>query len=184
MIVTPDNLTHSIRAILYSAGRPMTTKSLAELLMQESKVIEQALLKIKKDLESDPVLLLHESRSGWRFSIKAPFTEYAHKLISEKPIKLSKSSLEILSIIAYHQPVTRSDIEKIRGVSTNPAALKQLFEWQWIETAGYKEVPGRPELLKTTVQFCDDFGIKSLKELPVIEDNLPASVERIPAEAM
>ena len=81
-------------------------------------------------------------------------------------MKISKSCLEVLALISYHQPLTRSEIEKVRGVSLSPQVLKQLFEWEWIEVCGHKDVPGKPELLRTTTRFLDEFGLKSLDELP------------------
>lgn len=173
---TSESLKDLLRALLFGAGQPLTLKVLSEVLLVSPKEIEKALKELQIQMQSDSVLMLHETRSGWRFSIRSPFMTYLHQLTAEKPIKLSKSSLEILSIIAYHQPITRSEIEKIRGVSTNPAAIKQLFEWQWIESAGHKDVPGKPELLKTSMQFCDDFGLKSLKELPIVQ-KIPLSDE-------
>ena len=88
----------------------------------------------------------------------------------ERPIKLSPSLLETVAVIAYHQPVTRADLEQIRGVSNNSQLLKTLFDWNWIKESGFREIPGRPALLVTTSQFLNAFGLMSLDPLPPLQD--------------
>ena len=106
--------------------------------------------------------------NGYRFEAKVAFSDSLMRLTPERAIKYSRSVMEVLAIIAYRQPVTRGDIEKIRGVSLNPNALRQLIEREWVEIIGQKEVPGRPSLYATTKYFLDDFGLKELGELPDI----------------
>ncbi len=108
--------------------------------------------------------------SGWRFQSKPAMRGYLDRLNPEKPPKYSRAVLETLAIIAYRQPVTRGDIEEIRGVTVNTQVIKQLEDRSWIEVIGHRDVPGRPALYATTKQFLDDLGLKALDELPPLED--------------
>ncbi len=107
--------------------------------------------------------------SGWRFQSRPEMREYLDRLHPEKPPRYSRATLETLAIIAYRQPVTRGDIEDIRGVTVSGPIVKQLEERGWIEAIGYREAPGRPALYATTRQFLDDLGLASLDQLPVLE---------------
>jgi segregation and condensation protein B len=111
--------------------------------------------------------------SGWRFQSRPEMREYLDRLNPEKPPKYSRAVLETLAIVAYRQPVTRGDIEDIRGVTVGTPVIKQLEDRGWIESVGYRETPGRPALYATTRQFLDDLGLASLDELPAIEDVAP-----------
>src|SRR6201994_3946864 len=108
--------------------------------------------------------------SGWRFQSKPAMRSYLDRLHPEKPPKYSRAVLETLAIIAYRQPVTRGDIEEIRGVTVNTQVVKQLEDRGWIEVIGHRDVPGRPALYATTRQFLDDLGLKALDELPPLAD--------------
>jgi segregation and condensation protein B len=108
--------------------------------------------------------------SGWRFQSKPAMRSFLDRLHPEKPPKYSRAVLETLAIIAYRQPVTRGDIEEIRGVTVNTQVVKQLEDRNWIEVIGHRDVPGRPALYATTKQFLDDLGLKALDELPPLED--------------
>jgi segregation and condensation protein B len=108
--------------------------------------------------------------SGWRFQSKPAMRSYLDRLHPEKPPKYSRAVLETLAIIAYRQPVTRGDIEEIRGVTVNTQVIRQLEDRNWIEAIGHRDVPGRPALYATTKQFLDDLGLKALDELPPLED--------------
>ena len=108
--------------------------------------------------------------TGWRFQSKPAMRSYLDRLHPEKPPKYSRAVLETLAIIAYRQPVTRGDIEEIRGVTVNTQVIKQLEDRSWIEVIGHRDVPGRPALYATTKQFLDDLGLKALDELPPLED--------------
>ena len=108
--------------------------------------------------------------TGWRFQSKPEMRPYLDRLNPEKPPKYSRAVLETLAIIAYRQPVTRGDIEEIRGVTVNTQVIKQLEDRNWIEVIGHRDVPGRPALYATTKQFLDDLGLKALDELPPLED--------------
>lgn len=107
--------------------------------------------------------------TGWRFQSRPEMKEFLERLHPEKPPKYSRAVLETLAIIAYRQPVTRGDVEDIRGVVVNSQIVKQLEDRGWIETIGYREAPGRPALLATTRQFLDDLGLSSLSQLPPLE---------------
>ncbi|CCD36426.1 Segregation and condensation protein B [Candidatus Paraburkholderia kirkii UZHbot1] len=114
--------------------------------------------------------------SGWRFQSKPAMRTYLDRLHPEKPPKYSRAVLETLAIIAYRQPVTRGDIEEIRGVTVNTQVVKQLEDRGWIEVIGHRDVPGRPALYATTKQFLDDLGLTALDELPAL-DSPPAQFE-------
>ena len=116
----------------------------------------------------DKTMNLIQTSSGYRFEALPSFSEALMRLNPDRVMKYSRMVMEVLAIIAYRQPVTRGDIEKIRGVSLNPNALRQLIEREWVEIIGQKEVPGRPALYATTKYFLDDFGLLSITELPDI----------------
>ena len=116
--------------------------------------------------------------SGWRFQSRQAMRKYLDRLNPEKPPKYSRSTLETLAIIAYHQPVTRGDIEEIRGVTVNSNIIKNLEERNWIEIIGHRDVPGRPALLATTRQFLDDFGLTSLEQRPSLQDGAVEQLEQ------
>ena len=107
--------------------------------------------------------------SGWRFQSRPEMREYLDRLHPEKPPKYTRAALETLAIIAYRQPVTRGDIEEIRGVAVNSNVVKTLEERGWIDVVGHRDTPGRPALLATTKQFLDDLGLRSVSELPPLE---------------
>ncbi|HSV70403.1 MAG TPA: SMC-Scp complex subunit ScpB [Methylibium sp.] len=107
--------------------------------------------------------------SGWRFQSRPEMREFLDRLHPEKPPRYTRATLETLAIIAYRQPVTRGDIEDIRGVTVNSQLLKQLEDRGWVETIGHRETPGRPALLATTRQFLDDLGLASLEQLPALD---------------
>ena len=108
--------------------------------------------------------------SGWRFQSRPELREYLDRLNPEKPPKYSRAALETLAIIAYRQPVTRGDIEDIRGVTVSTQIVRQLEERGWIDAIGYREAPGRPALYATTAQFLDDLGLASLEQLPLLDE--------------
>ena len=169
------NLKDRVEAILFSANRPLSINNLIDLFEVEdeekkSKIIS-ALFQVKKDYEGKAVELI-EVASGYRFQIKQDFSEDVAKLWEVKPLKLSRATLETISIIAYMQPVTRGDIEEIRGVSVATSVVKLLIDQGWAKIKGYRDVPGRPALFITTQKFLDDFSLKSLSELPELP-NLP-----------
>ena len=170
-----------IETALLTSGRPLSIDDLQKLFEEkiERSTIRMLLDDIKNDWSEktlDLVLVTH----GYRFEAKPIFTDSLMRLSPERAIKYSRAVMEVLAIIAYRQPVTRGDIEKIRGVSLNPNTLRQLLEREWVEIIGQKEVPGRPSLYATTKFFLDDFALKSLNQLPDIshsEDKISHSLE-------
>lgn len=130
--------------------------------------IEQMLLSLQEDWADAGVELVRSS-SGWRFQSRAAMKVYMDRLRPEKPPKYTRATLETLAIIAYRQPVTRGDIEDIRGVTVNTLTIRSLEERGWIESIGHRDVPGRPALFATTPQFLDDLGLASLDQLPPLQ---------------
>jgi segregation and condensation protein B len=113
---------------------------------------------------------LVEIASGWRIQVRAEFSGPVSRLWQERPTRYSRALLETLALIAYRQPITRAEIEDVRGVTVNPNIVRTLSERGWIRVVGHREVPGRPELLGTTREFLDYFGLKSLDRLPSLAD--------------
>ncbi|MGC5297126.1 SMC-Scp complex subunit ScpB, partial [Klebsiella pneumoniae] len=113
--------------------------------------------------------------SGWRFQSRPEMRQYLDRLHPEKPPRYTRAALETLAIIAYRQPVTRGDIEDIRGVTVSSQIIKQLEDRGWIDTIGYRDAPGRPALYATTKQFLDDLGLSSLDQLPALDGASPAA---------
>ena len=158
-----------IEVALLTAGKPLSIEDLQKLFMEkiERSTIRMLLDELKIDWQ-DKSMDLVQVATGYRFEAKVKFSENLTRLNPDLLVKYSRVVMEVLAIIAYRQPVTRGDIEKIRGVSLNPNAIRQLVEREWIEIIGYKEVPGRPALYGTTKFFLDDFSLTSLSQLPDI----------------
>lgn len=164
-----------IEAALLTAGRPLALADLRRLFDDEPAAadIERALADLEADWSSRAVRLVRLA-GGWRFQSSPEVAPYLARLNPEKPQRYSRAVLETLAIIAYRQPVTRGDIEDIRGVTVSSQVVKALEERGWIEVIGHKDVIGRPALLATTRQFLDDLGLRSLDELPALADGQPS----------
>ena len=162
-----------VEAILFAAKRPMTAKQVQqvfpELEQPELQEIQAAIAAISEDYKFRPIEL-KQVASGYRFQVKQDLSRWVSRLFDEKPPKYSRALLETLAIIAYRQPVTRGDIEDIRGVSVSSSIIQTLLEREWVRIVGHKEVPGRPGLYGTTKQFLDYFNITSLNELPSLQE--------------
>ena len=172
-----------IEALFLASNRSLTLEDIHELLNIESKEDESEVINSIQQLRDeykDKAYDLIEVSSGYRVQISHESAEDIAKLWEVKPLKLSRATLETLSIIAYIQPVTRGDIEDIRGVNVATNIIKLLIDQGWIKIKGYRDVPGRPALFITTQKFLDDFSMKSLDELPVLPD-LP-EIENITPE--
>ncbi|MDO4794785.1 MAG: SMC-Scp complex subunit ScpB [Brachymonas sp.] len=158
-----------LEAAILCAPQPLPMHDLRTLLQDtlEASIIEQLLHEIAQEWEAKGLELVSVA-SGWRFQTRPEMRDHLDQLYPEKPPKYSRAILETLAIIAYRQPVTRGDIEDIRGVTVNSALIKQLEERGWVETVGHRPTVGRPELLATTRQFLDDMGLASLSQLPQI----------------
>lgn len=178
---TPDNNTPlddlhhdvlmQIEAIIFASDAPVSIARLKQALNQSYSTAQiRQLLQQLTLLQHGRSIELVETAQGFSFQVRSKYRQYIHQAWPERPIKLSPSLLEILSVIAYHQPVTRADIEQIRGVSNNSQILRTLFEWNWIKESGFRDAPGRPALLVTTAHFLNAFGLTSLDDLPAIQD--------------
>ena len=158
-----------LEAALLCADEPLQMRDLRTLF---DEVVEEPQLRDLLDAIrgewAERGLQLTEVASGWRFQSHPDLARYLEKLHPEKPPRYSRAVLETLAIIAYRQPVTRGDIEEIRGVTVHSQLLRQLEDRGWVETVGHRESVGRPALLATTRQFLDDLGLASLKELPAL----------------
>src|SRR5213078_4132767 len=156
-----------LEAALLVAGEPLSAAQLAKLFDPplEQDAIRRLLEEIR-DAWAARSVELTQVASGWRFRAKPELQPYLDRLTPEKPPRYSRAAMETLAIIAYQQPVTRGDIESIRGVAVSTYIIKTLEDRQWIEVVGHRETPGRPALYATTKQFLDDLNLRSLSELP------------------
>lgn len=159
-----------LEAALLAAQEPLSLADLKKMFDEElsSEVLRKLLDKIREEWKDRPAELV-QLASGWRFRTRVEFMPYLERLNPEKPPRYSRAVLETLAIIAYRQPVTRGDIEEIRGVAVNTNAIRALEERGWIDVVGHRETPGRPALYATTRKFLDDLGLRSLTELPALE---------------
>ncbi len=162
-----------VEAILFAANRPMTCKQLQQVFPEieqpELEEIQVACEAIQEDYRFRPIEL-KQVASGYRFQVRQELSRWVSRLFEEKPPRYSRALLETLAIIAYRQPVTRGDIEDIRGVGVSSSIIHTLLEREWIRVIAHKEVPGRPALYGTTKQFLDYFNITSLDELPTLQE--------------
>lgn len=160
-----------LEAVIFASEAPISLATLKQAFdgsvssSQLKKWLEQLAAK-----QNNSAIELVETAQGYRFQVREAYSAVIAQLWPERPLKLSNALLETLAVIAYHQPVTRSDIEQIRGVSVNSQILKTLFERQWIVESGVREIPGRPALLMTTKYFLDAFSLQSLAALPSLDD--------------
>jgi len=159
-----------LETALLCANEPMSANELTRLFLEEVPVadIEAALADIKAAWSEKGMELCHLA-TGWRFQSRLAMREYLDRLTPEKPPKYSRAVMETLAIIAYRQPVTRGEIEEIRGVTVSSNVVKQLEDRGWIEVVGHKDTVGRPGLYATTKQFLEDLSLQSLQELPMLE---------------
>jgi len=168
-----QDLKHIIEATLLAAGRPVTTQQLLELFEERDRPTPEQLQAsidlLAADYESRGIELLQVA-SGWRIQVRARAMDVVSRLWQERPSRYSRALLETLALVAYRQPITRSEIEEIRGVAISSTIMRTLQERNWIRVVGHREVPGRPELLGTTREFLDYFGLKSLDQLPTLAE--------------
>jgi segregation and condensation protein B len=162
-----------IEATLLAAGRPVTSQQLLDLFDERERPsaeqLQAALDALAADYSERGIELAHVA-SGWRIQVRQRCVEVVSRLWQERPSKYSRALLETLALVAYRQPITRSEIEEIRGVSISSTIMRTLQERNWIRVVGHREVPGRPELLGTTREFLDYFGLKSLDQLPTLAE--------------
>lgn len=162
-----------LEGAILAAGEPLNLKRLGTLFEEgqapEKDVLLSALQEIQQDCE-DRGFALVEVASGWRFIVRENLSQWVNKLWDEKPQKYSRALLETLALIAYRQPITRGDIEEVRGVAVSSHIIKTLSERDWIKVVGHRDVPGRPSLYATSKQFLDYFNLKNLEDLPTLSE--------------
>ena len=167
------NVNH-VEAILFGAARPVKLSEMKSLLSNQGIKVELSEIKeVLNRLESryeDTSLSILEVASGYRLQIKSEFSELIYPMWSDTQARTSKALMETISIIAYKQPVTRGDIEDIRGVSVSTRSIRSLLERNWIKVSGTRDVPGRPALYSITKAFLDDLNLKSVSDLPELPD--------------
>lgn len=171
--VVAEPVVRCIEALLMASDGPLSVEQLRRLL-ENTHALERADVRVALDAlgaryEAAAVDLV-EVASGWRFQVGADYAGLVSRLWEEKPPKLSRAMLETLALIGYRQPIARSDIEAVRGVSVSSNIVKTLQEYDWIKVVGYRDMPGRPALFGTTNKFLDDFGIKRLADLPSLPE--------------
>jgi segregation and condensation protein B len=162
-----------VEAVLLAAGRPVTVEQLLEMFEDNQRPTTEEVAAALADLQqgyADRGVELREVASGWRVQVRPQYADVVSRLWQERPSRYSRALLETLALIAYRQPITRGEIEDIRGVTVSTTIMRTLHERNWIRVVGYREVPGRPELLGTTRDFLDYFGLKSLDDLPTLAE--------------
>jgi len=162
-------LKNVIEAALFAAGRPLTLIQIAQLFDEHVRPspaeVRAQLAALSVDYETRGIEL-KETASGFRVQVRGALASEISRLWPERPPRFSRALLETLALIAYRQPITRAEIEAVRGVAVNPNIIKTLLERNWVRVVGQRDVPGHPELLGTTREFLDYFGLKTLAELP------------------
>ena len=162
-----------IEAALLAAGRPLTLAELGQLFDETARPDEAALAAALEQLTADyaeRAIEVKHTASGWRVQVRREFAAEVSRLWPERPARYSRALLETLALIAYRQPITRGEIEDVRGVAVNPNIVKTLLERNWVRVVGQRDVPGRPELLGTTREFLDYFGLSGLDDLPPLAE--------------
>ena len=166
-------LVQILEGALLAAGRPLTVAQLAELFEErerpDNSAIREALAEVAARCE-ERGFELREVASGFRFQVRQNLSPWVARLWNEKPQRYSRALLETLSLIAYRQPITRGEIEEVRGVAVSSNIVRTLHEREWIRVVGHRDVPGRPAMYATTRQFLDYFNLKSLDQLPALAE--------------
>lgn len=164
---------HFLEAALLAAGRPLSVDQLQNLFdsrtAPEKGEIREAIKTLSDDYE-ERGLVIAEVASGFRLQLKKSMADRLHKLWEERPPRYSRALFETLALVAYRQPITRGEIEEVRGVSVSSNIIRTLIERDWVRVVGHRDVPGRPEMFGTTRMFLDYFGLKKLDELPPLAD--------------
>lgn len=163
-----------IEAVIFASEQPVPLNYLHGLLQSEyphvaREQVQAALLQLQQDCASRSIEL-RELASGYQYRVKTDFSSWLLKLLEERPPRYSRAFLETLALIVYRQPITRAEIEDIRGVAVSSNIIRTLIEHEWVKVVGHKEVPGRPALLATSKYFLDYFNLSSLKDLPPLEE--------------
>ncbi len=162
-----------VEAALLAAGRPLKLGQIQDLFdgrsTPDKAVIRKAIKALQEDYKERGIVIA-EVASGFRMQVKAAMADRLHKLWEERPPRYSRALFETLALIAYRQPMTRGEIEEIRGVTVSSNIIRSLLEREWVRVVGHRDVPGRPAMFGTTRQFLDYFGLKKLEDLPPLAD--------------
>ena len=176
-----DNLPLIIEALLFSSSRPLSEKEILSVFDQRSppssSEVREALKLIEEKYLNNSIELVKVA-SGYRLRIRQEYSSWVAKLWEAKPQKYSRALLETLALIAYKQPITRGEIEEVRGVSVSSQIIRTLLDRSWIKVVGHRDVPGRPALFSTTKDFLDDLNLSKLSDLPELPE-----IQNIPEEA-
>ncbi len=169
-----DQLKRIVEGALLASAEPMTVNKIAGLFELDDAQpgnddIREALKSLQEDCDERGYELVQVA-SGWRFQVRQELAPWVNRLWEEKPAKYTRATLETLALIAYRQPITRGDIEEVRGVAVSSNTIKSLMERNWVRIVGHRDVPGRPALYATTKQFLDYFNLKSLEQLPSLSE--------------
>lgn len=170
-----ENIINSVEALLFGSGRPMRLSEIKNIL--ENTGLDVELSDIKRSINKLEIryektsLEIKEVASGFRLNINENYSSSLSLLWNEKAPRVSRALMETVSIIAYKQPVTRGDIEDIRGITVSTRIIRSLLEKNWIKVSGYRDVPGRPSLFITTKDFLNDLNLKSISELPELPES-------------
>lgn len=158
-----------IEGLLMAAEQPLPIEAIHKTMGDsiEIKELKGVIKEVVEDYKERGIEL-KEVASGWRFQVKQELSPWVNKLYAERPPRYSRALLETLALIAYQQPITRAEIEKVRGVTVSSNIMKTLMEHEWIRVVGYKEVPGKPAIFATTKKFLDHFNLQSLEQLPAL----------------
>ena len=166
-------LQNILEAALFAAGKPLSLGELAQLFDEGARPnnaqLREALAQLQ-EVYATRAIELAESASGYRMRVRSQFATDVARLWPERPQRYSRALLETLALIAYRQPITRAEIEGVRGVTVNPNIIKTLIDRDWVRVVGHRDVPGHPELLGTTREFLDHFGLRSVDELPPLAE--------------
>lgn len=180
-IKSMDNLSLIIEALLFSSSRPLSEKEILSAFdlrsPPTSTEIKEALKSIEEKYSENSIELVKVA-SGYRLRIRQEYSSWVSKLWEAKPQKYSRALLETLALIAYKQPITRGEIEEVRGVSVSSQIIRTLLDRSWIKVVGHRDVPGKPALFSTTKDFLDDLNLSKLSDLPELPE-----IQNIPEEA-
>ena len=162
-----------VEGLLLAAGKPLTLDNIAQVFSEDERPDRTELKAVLATIEQechDRGFELKQVASGYRFQVRQELSEWVARLWEERPPRYTRALLETLALIAYRQPITRGDIEEIRGVGVSPNIVRTLLDREWIRVVGHRDVPGRPAMFATTRQFLDYFNLKSLQELPPLAE--------------
>lgn len=168
-----QELKNIVEAALLAAGQPLSLDKLLALFPEEQEVEREALrgaLAALQEEYAERTMELVEVGSGWRFQVRSELSPWVSRLWEERPSRYSRALLETLALVAYRQPITRAEIEDIRGVTVSSNIVKTLLEREWVRVVGHRDVPGKPAMYATTRQFLDYFNLKSLDQLPTLAE--------------